>query len=76
MRVYINAISSNQIKLYYTKFTPKVKTGQICIIHGYGESSDDYLPVMLHLFRWLSILPSEDMSSIWLTCAGLAILEA
>jgi hypothetical protein len=59
LRVYIDAMSSNQIKLYYTKFTPKVKTGQICIIHGYGESTDDYLPVMLHLYRWLNILQSE-----------------
>jgi alpha-beta hydrolase superfamily lysophospholipase len=63
MRVYIDAIHSKQIRLYYTKFIPKVKTGQICIIHGYGENTDDYLPVMLHLFRWLSTLPNEVTSS-------------
>lgn len=45
MRVYIDAMSSKQIRLYYTKFTPKIKTGQICIIHGYGESTDEYLTV-------------------------------
>lgn len=39
MRVYIDALASKQIRLYYTKFTPKIKTGQICIIHGYGEST-------------------------------------
>jgi alpha-beta hydrolase superfamily lysophospholipase len=43
MRTYISAISANQIKLYYTKFVPNTKKGQICIIHGYGENTDDYL---------------------------------
>ncbi len=50
MRVYIDAPASKQIRLYYTKFTPKVKKGQICIIHGYGESTDDYLTVKSSLF--------------------------
>ena len=61
MRVYIDAPASKQIRLYYTKFTPKVKKGQICIIHGYGESTDDYLYSKIKLiFRWHNILPSED----------------
>lgn len=29
--------------LYYTKFTPNIKKGQVCIVHGYGENTDDYL---------------------------------
>lgn len=45
MRVYIDAMSSPQIRLYYTKFTPKIKRGQICIIHGFAENSDDYLGI-------------------------------
>lgn len=56
MRVYIDAISSPQIRLYYTKFTPKIKRGQICIIHGFAESSDDYLRVIFMLCRLLSFL--------------------
>lgn len=36
LRVYINATSSQSTQLYYTKFTPSEKLGQICIIHGYG----------------------------------------
>ena len=49
MRVYMDAPSSQQIRLYYTKFTPKIKKGQICIVHGYGESTDDYLTVKILL---------------------------
>lgn len=56
MRVYIDAMSSPQIRLYYTKFTPKIKRGQICIIHGFAENSDDYLGVHLYLCRLLSFL--------------------
>lgn len=59
IRVYIDAPSSKQIRLYYTKFTPKIKKGQICIIHGYGESTDDYLTVCLTLFRFRNILQRE-----------------
>lgn len=51
MRVYIDAPSSRQIRLYYTKFTPKIKKGQICIIHGYGESTDDYLGVLSYCIQ-------------------------
>lgn len=44
LRVYINATYSLATQLYYTKFTPVHKLGQICIIHGYGECTDDYVP--------------------------------
>ena len=64
MRVYIDAPSSKQIRLYYTKFTPNIKRGQICIIHGYGESTDDYLTVIFRLSRWLNTLRSKDTSLI------------
>ena len=73
MRVYIDAIASKQIRLYYTKFTPKIKTGQICIIHGYGESTDDYLRVLIVLYRWPNTLPNVGMLSTCLTCVDLAI---
>lgn len=36
MRVYINSLNNPQIRLYYSKLTPKRKVGAICIIHGYG----------------------------------------
>jgi hypothetical protein len=36
VRVYINSLESSQVRLYYSKFTPKQKEGTICIIHGYG----------------------------------------
>ncbi len=44
-RAYINAVNDLTTRLYYTKFSPKKKIGAICIIHGYGESSDDYIEV-------------------------------
>ena len=45
VRVYINSLTSSRIRLYYSKFTPRVKEGTICIVHGYGESTDDYIQV-------------------------------
>jgi hypothetical protein len=74
MRVYIDAIASKQIRLYYTKFTPKIKRAQLCIIHGYGESTDDYLNVNLLLFRWLNTMQDVGLLLIWWICVGLAIL--
>ena len=47
VRVYINSLTSSRIRLYYSKFTPRVKEGTICIVHGYGESTDDYIQVGL-----------------------------
>jgi acylglycerol lipase len=34
------------VRLHYTKFEPTCKKASICIIHGYGEQSDDYLEVI------------------------------
>lgn len=34
-----------RVRLHYTKFEPQHKVGSICITHGYGEQSDDYLEV-------------------------------
>lgn len=45
LRVYIDSLDSPLIKLYYSKFDPHRKVGTLCIIHGYGESSDEYLEV-------------------------------
>lgn len=40
MRVYMDS-SDRDVKLYYTKFTPRItRDGQVCIVHGYGGSSD------------------------------------
>jgi alpha-beta hydrolase superfamily lysophospholipase len=45
VRVYINSLTDSQVRLYYSKFTPRLKEGTVCIIHGYGESTDDYIEV-------------------------------
>jgi acylglycerol lipase len=34
-----------RVRLHYTKFEPVFKKASVCIIHGYGEQSDDYLEV-------------------------------
>ena len=73
MRAYIDAPASKQIRLYYTKFTPKIKKGQICIIHVYCESTDDYLTVKNCSFRLQSILRRGATLSIWSICVASAI---
>jgi hypothetical protein len=34
-----------RVRLHYTKLEPFEKVGSVCIVHGYGEQSDDYLQV-------------------------------
>jgi hypothetical protein len=64
LRVYINSLESSQVRLYYSKFTPREKVGTICIVHGYGESSDDYIQVSLSPRRWPS---TSRATSSWST---------
>lgn len=56
VRAYMNS-STPQVGLYYSKFTPRSKEATICIIHGYGESTDNYIPVTLPPRRWPNSSP-------------------
>jgi hypothetical protein len=46
-RLYIDSLYSQAVRLYYTKFTPKNKETTLCIVHGYGQSTDNFIEVEL-----------------------------
>ena len=48
LRVYIDSLYSKYIRLYYSKFEPSRKDATICIIHGYGQSTDNFIEVVLY----------------------------
>jgi hypothetical protein len=46
-RVYIESIDSSKVRLYYSKFEPVHKDATLCIIHGYSQSTDNFIEVTI-----------------------------
>lgn len=61
-----------RVRLHYTKFEPAHKVGSICIVHGYGEQSDDYLEVRVGSRRWPTTSPGTGSWCTCWTCAASA----